>query len=83
MPSRALCVETLCLVLLSVLVLPASGLGTVGWAAWVLLMVLGKSWLISEQFMELRHAPKLWRMALLLWPLLLGLLLVGLWSAAQ
>lgn len=83
MPSRALCVATLCLVLLSVLVLPASGLGAAGWAAWVLLMVLGKSWLISEQFMELRHAPKLWRVALLLWPLLLGLLLVGLWSAAQ
>ncbi len=83
MPSRALCLSTLCLVLLSVLVLPASGLGAAGRAAWVLLMVLGKSWLISEQFMELRHAPKLWRMALLLWPLLLGLLVVSLWSTAQ
>ncbi|EXF45412.1 membrane protein NirP [Pseudomonas sp. BAY1663] len=35
----------------------------------VLLAALGKAWLITEGFMELRHAPRLWRLLLLGWPL--------------
>jgi hypothetical protein len=35
----------------------------------VLLAALGKAWLIADGFMELRHAPSLWRGLLLVWPL--------------
>jgi hypothetical protein len=38
-------------------------------AAGVLLAALGKAWLITDGFMELRHAPRLWRWLLLAWPL--------------
>ena len=43
----------------------------------VLLAALAKAWLISEGFMELRHAPRLWRGLLLGWALVmvLGVLL--------
>jgi len=34
----------------------------------VLLAALGKAWLIADGFMELRHAPPLWRWLLLGWP---------------
>ncbi|MNP87539.1 hypothetical protein D3C76_1885000 [compost metagenome] len=37
----------------------------------ILLVALGKAWLISDGFMELRHAPRLWRRLMLAWPLLL------------
>lgn len=37
----------------------------------ILLVALGKAWLISDGFMELRHAPRLWRCLLLGWPLAL------------
>lgn len=49
----------------------------------VLLAALAKAWLISDGFMELRHAPRLWRGLLLSWALamvlgvLLSLLLAG------
>jgi len=38
----------------------------------VMLAALGKAWLITEGFMELRHAPRLWRLLLLGWPLLMA-----------
>ncbi|MCY1392268.1 hypothetical protein D3C76_263410 [compost metagenome] len=45
---------------------------------WAIGLVLGssvaKGWLISERFMELRGAPRLWRLLLLAWPLTLSLL---------
>ncbi|WP_248797714.1 cytochrome C oxidase subunit IV family protein [Pseudomonas sp. MWU13-2105] len=41
----------------------------------VLLLAVAKAWLITEGFMELRHAPRLWRRLLLGWPLVLALLL--------
>lgn len=41
-------------------------------AAGVLLVALVKAWLIAERFMELRHAPRLWRGLLLAWPLCLA-----------
>ena len=37
-------------------------------AACVLLAALGKAWLIADGFMELSHAPRLWRGLLLAWP---------------
>ena len=39
----------------------------------VLLATLGKAWLIADGFMELRHAPRLWRGLLLAWPLSMAL----------
>ncbi|HCJ29594.1 MAG TPA: hypothetical protein DHV63_09935 [Pseudomonas sp.] len=38
-------------------------------AAGVLAVALAKAWLISDGFMELRHAPPMWRLLLLGWPL--------------
>ena len=38
-------------------------------AAGVLAVALVKAWLISDGFMELRHAPRMWRLLLLCWPL--------------
>ena len=37
----------------------------------ILLVGLGKAWLISDGFMELRRAPRLWRYLLMGWPLTL------------
>lgn len=37
-------------------------------AGGVLLAALAKAWLIADAFMELRHAPRLWRGLLLAWP---------------
>jgi len=37
----------------------------------ILLLAVAKAWLITEGFMELRHAPRLWRRLMLAWPLLL------------
>jgi hypothetical protein len=37
-------------------------------ASGVLLAALAKAWLITDGFMELRHAPWLWRGLLLAWP---------------
>jgi len=49
-------------------------------AAAVLLVALGKAWLIADGFMHLRHAPPLWRGLLLGWPLVVGgLVLLTLW----
>jgi hypothetical protein len=50
----------------------------------VLLAALAKAWLISDGFMELRHAPRLWRGLLLGWALVmvLGVLLSLLLTAA-
>lgn len=35
----------------------------------VLAVALVKAWVITEGFMELRHAPHLWRLLLLGWPI--------------
>lgn len=42
----------------------------------ILLVALSKAWLITEGFMELRHAPRLWRLLLLAWPLLITLIVI-------
>jgi hypothetical protein len=46
---------------------------TLSLAVAVLLAALGKAWLITDGFMELRHAPRLWRGLLLAWPLTMAL----------
>jgi hypothetical protein len=42
-------------------------------AGGVLLVALGKAWLIIDGFMEMRHANWFWRSLMLGWPLSLGL----------
>ncbi|KJZ39555.1 MULTISPECIES: cytochrome C oxidase subunit IV family protein [Pseudomonas] len=51
-------------------------------AAWwlslaILLVAVAKAWLITNGFMEMRHAPRLWRRLMMSWALVLALL-VGL-----
>ena len=76
--SRLLLGCWLTLVALSVtsVQLASSGTGLL-LALLVALAALAKAWLISEGFMELRHAPRLWRGLLLGWALVmvLGVLL--------
>ena len=50
-------------------VLLGNGGATRGLVVAVLLLALGKAWLITDGFMELRHAPLRWRLLLLSWPL--------------
>lgn len=37
----------------------------------VLTAALAKAWIITDGFMELRHAPRIWRGLMLAWPLLM------------
>ena len=68
--SRTLILCWLGLALLSVASVQLGNSGaTLSLAALVLLAALGKAWLITDGFMELRHAPRLWRGLLLGWPL--------------
>ena len=41
-------------------------------AACVLVVALVKAWLISDGFMELRHAPLQWRLLLATWPVVMA-----------
>ncbi|KAF1050611.1 MAG: hypothetical protein GAK43_02741 [Stenotrophomonas maltophilia] len=41
----------------------------------ILLLALGKAWIIALCFMELRHGPRVWRWLLLGWPLVMALVL--------
>ncbi|HEJ1188933.1 TPA: cytochrome C oxidase subunit IV family protein [Pseudomonas aeruginosa] len=71
--------RTLTLCWLALLALAVTGvlLGGAGDSPWLLAAVLAcavaKGWLIGERFMELAHAPALWRHLLLAWPLLMAL----------
>nr|WP_298108151.1 cytochrome C oxidase subunit IV family protein [uncultured Pseudomonas sp.] len=68
--SRTLILSWLGLVALSVASVQLGNRGaTLSLAALVLLAALGKAWLITDGFMELRHAPRLWCGLLLGWPL--------------
>lgn len=72
--SRTLILCWLGLALLSVASVQLGNSGaTLVLVASVLLAALGKAWLITDGFMELRHAPRLWRGLLLGWPLAMGL----------
>ena len=39
----------------------------------ILLVAVGKAWLIADGFMELRHAPRLWRRLVLSWAAVLAI----------
>jgi hypothetical protein len=43
----------------------------------ILLVAVGKAWLIADGFMEMRHAPRLWRRLMVSWALVLAVV-VGL-----
>ena len=71
--SRVLLLCWLGLAVLSTLtVLLGSAGSTPALAAAVLGLALIKAWLITDGFMELRHAPLSWRLLLLGWPLVLA-----------
>ena len=38
----------------------------------ILLVAVGKAWLIADGFMEMRHAPRLWRRLMLSWAVVLA-----------
>ncbi|MBC8651275.1 cytochrome C oxidase subunit IV family protein [Pseudomonas sp. MTM4] len=41
-------------------------------AAAVLVIALVKGWVITERFMEMCHAPMMWRLLMLGWPLVMA-----------
>ena len=68
--SRMLICCWLGLALLSIVTVTLGNSGsTLLLAAGVMAIALIKAWLITDGFMELRHAPALWRLLLLCWPL--------------
>ncbi|MBD9561876.1 cytochrome C oxidase subunit IV family protein [Pseudomonas sp. PDM09] len=38
----------------------------------ILLVAVGKAWLIADGFMEMRHAPRLWRLLMVSWGVVLA-----------
>ena len=46
----------------------ANGLATIA----ILAVAVTKAWLIADGFMELRHAPRLWRRLVLSWAVVLA-----------
>lgn len=70
MSVRALLACWVALVLLSLATVASLGLPSARDTLLVLLLLaLGKAWLIVDGFMELRHAPWPWRALMLAWPL--------------
>ncbi|TCV65191.1 cytochrome C oxidase subunit IV family protein [Pseudomonas fluorescens] len=51
----------------------ASGLVSIA----ILAVAVTKAWLIADGFMELRHAPRLWRRLILSWAALLAVLIAS------
>jgi cytochrome c oxidase subunit IV len=43
----------------------------------ILLVAVVKAWLITDGFMEMRHAPRLWRRLLVGWALVLAVVVGG------
>ncbi|GID07413.1 cytochrome C oxidase subunit IV family protein [Pseudomonas sp. B21-017] len=71
--SRLLLVCWAALATLSVCTVVLSQVG----ATWllsiaILLVAVGKAWLITDGFMEMRHAPRLWRRLMVSWALVLA-----------
>jgi hypothetical protein len=68
--SKTLLICWLGLVLLSVSTVALGSMGaSLALAGGMLVVALGKAWLITDGFMELRHAPLFWRVLLFGWPL--------------
>ncbi|MDY7066928.1 hypothetical protein PsexTeo8_33960 [Pseudomonas extremaustralis] len=57
----------LCWALLVALSIGTVLTGAAGLWLVVLLLAVAKGWVIADGFMELRHAPRLWRAAMLGW----------------
>ncbi|MDM9560543.1 MULTISPECIES: cytochrome C oxidase subunit IV family protein [Bordetella] len=77
---KALLCFWLGLAVLSVATVRAAGLGwAAGAGAVVVALAVAKAWLIIDGFMELRHAPRAWRLLMLAWPVAMaaGLLLIN------
>lgn len=71
--SRMLICCWLGLALLSIVTVTLGNSGsTLLLATGVMAVALVKAWLITDGFMELRHAPVLWRLLLLGWPLVMA-----------
>lgn len=71
--SRLLLVCWAALATLSVCTVVLSQVG----ATWllsiaILLVAVGKAWLITDGFMEMRHAPRWWRSLMLSWAVVLA-----------
>ncbi|WP_431481082.1 cytochrome C oxidase subunit IV family protein [Pseudomonas thivervalensis] len=66
-----------CWILLAVLSTGTVALGQVAASGLVSLAILAvavtKAWLIADGFMELRHAPRLWRRLVLSWAAVLAI----------
>lgn len=61
---------------LSVCTLVLAQSAATGWVSTVILLVaVAKAWLITEGFMALRHAPKMWRRLMAGWALVLAVLM--------
>ncbi|VVM72458.1 hypothetical protein PS662_01876 [Pseudomonas fluorescens] len=76
--SRLLLVCWAALATLSVsTVLLAQSGGTWVLSVAILLVAVGKAWLITDGFMEMRHAPRLWRRLMVGWAVVLAVV-VGL-----
>ena len=58
--------------MLSISTVVLGNAGATALAGGVLLAAFGKAWLITDGFMELRHAPWPWRLLLLGWPLVIA-----------
>lgn len=68
--TKTLLICWLGLVLLSVGTVALGSLGaSLALVGGILALALGKAWLITDGFMELRHASPLWRILLFGWPL--------------
>ncbi|ALI09953.1 MULTISPECIES: cytochrome C oxidase subunit IV family protein [Pseudomonas] len=70
-----------CWMALAVLSTGTVALGQVAASALVSIAILAvavtKAWLIADGFMELRHAPRLWRRLILSWAALLAVLIAS------
>lgn len=56
-------------------VLLAQAGATWGFSMAILLVAVGKAWLITDGFMEMRHAPRVWRRLMVSWALVLAVVL--------
>ena len=74
--SRVLIACWMALAVLSAGTVALGQAAATGWATLAILTVaVAKSWLIADGFMELRHAPRLWRRLVLTWAVVLAVVI--------
>ncbi|MCG6575698.1 hypothetical protein EGM97_13385 [Pseudomonas sp. AF32] len=70
---RVLIVCWIALAMLSAGTVALGQANATGWVTFTLLTVaVAKAWVIADGFMELRHAPRLWRRLVLSWAVVLA-----------